>query len=606
MTKKFAAYTRLVAYVIVITWTITFAFTSFEANPDGLIPTMFVFSVGSYYGLAILLSAIALLPIFLIPKVRLILPFLIFTWLSFLLVDYLVFSVYKFHLDTLLLEMFFFDFSGMGIPRFLLIAFFLVALLLLIFSIFLQLASFKGGRAPTIFSVLVIVAVVPTFLVHSIISIWAHRYNRSEVTQYAAVLPAFFPVTSHKDGHRVSALFPELMPAEQGQSASELTAKAQGLISYPLEPIECSSERSDSILMIVLESWQADMLNPNIMPLTSAFSEKAFKFNQHISSGSTTIPGFFGLMFGLHPSYYPAFAASATKNPSEFTKTLGSEGYLTRVFTTGSLERFAMRTLIFPNFSNNDYRKYEEDQETVEAYIDDLSDQERVNRPTFDFLYLTSSHSPYRYPGEFEKFQPIPELVGSFVFNRMADGEPLKNRSRNSVYYLDSLIGQIIDELENQGALDNTWIVITGDHAEEFNESQLGYWGHGSNFSRWQTQVPLVVYRPSGESAVIERTSTHQDIVPTLLTEAVGCDTPTGLYSNGQSLFDLPKNRSTVMASYSFSAYWVDGVVYERESGNKYSWEDINQRVEGLNTEAIRQLWLEENQFRKTSIKPSQ
>jgi membrane-anchored protein YejM (alkaline phosphatase superfamily) len=103
---------------------------------------------------------------------------------------------------------------------------------------------------------------------------------------------------------------------------------------------------------------------------------------------------------------------------------------------------------------------------------------------------------------------------------------------------------------------------------------------------------------------VIESTSVHQDIVPTLLTEAVGCDTPTHHYSNGLSLFNLPEKRSTVIASYSFSAYWVDGIIYERESGKKYSWRDINERAPGLNTQAIRKLWGEENQFRQTSVPP--
>ena len=50
---------------------------------------------------------------------------------------------------------------------------------------------------------------------------------------------------------------------------------------------------------------------------------------------------------------------------------------------------------------------------------------------------------------------------------------------------MDDLIGKVINQLKNKGLLENTIIIITGDHGQEFNDNKKGYWEHGGNFSKY-------------------------------------------------------------------------------------------------------------------------
>jgi membrane-anchored protein YejM (alkaline phosphatase superfamily) len=594
--KNVTAYINFIFYLILVTAGLVFLFLSRAPSPDGVVAWAYYISSFSYYGLAILIICFFIYPLFWCRLTRWLVPVICWLWLVYLVSDLVVFKLYNFHIDLLIIEMLIFDFRGMGIPPFLLLFSVFSFLFILAFLLALQHFAGKVGDWHTIAASLGVFLVVPLFLVQSLISIWAHRFDRQEITQYSSFLPFFYPVQSYSEGAVIAARFPQLMPAIAGEAGSDRPT-ASGIINYPRSTIECSSDHPQSILMIVLESWQADMLSPDIMPELWSFSEKNYRFEKHISSGSTTIPGLFGLLFGLHPTYYDAFASEAVSNPSQFTGILDQKGYLKSVFTTGSLERFAQRTLFFSQVPDANYHEGKDDAEMVDRYLESLSDPRREEGPSFDFLLLTSSHSPYLYPEGFEKFKPVPSVAGGYIFDRMAEGETYKNRYRNSFYFLDSLLEKIVAGLDERGLLEDTWLVVTGDHGEAFNESGLGFWGHGSTFSRWQTQVPLVLSAPGREGRIESRLSLHQDVVPTLLKNAVGCDTDIRSYSNGHSLFDLPRERGAVVASYSFNAYWVNDVIYERHSGKKYAWDDVGERVNKVDTGAVRQLWEEERLF---------
>ena len=65
---------------------------------------------------------------------------------------------------------------------------------------------------------------------------------------------------------------------------------------------------------------------------------------------------------------------------------------------------------------------------------------------------------------------------------------------------LDADLGRFLGGLRSAGMLDNTWVVITGDHGEHFGEHNQ--FGHGSSLYNELTHVPLILIPPlgSGES----------------------------------------------------------------------------------------------------------
>ena len=117
------------------------------------------------------------------------------------------------------------------------------------------------------------------------------------------------------------------------------------------------------------------------------------------------------------------------------------------------------------------------------------------DRPFFVFLNYFDAHHPYYAPTEFShKFSSRPAAY-------MDTLTPEEIRDLNDAYdgtiaYLDHHLGLLFDELERRGTLENTVIIVTSDHGEQFDEH--GLLGHGNSLYLPLLHVPLfIVYPPA-------------------------------------------------------------------------------------------------------------
>ena len=102
--------------------------------------------------------------------------------------------------------------------------------------------------------------------------------------------------------------------------------------------------------------------------------------------------------------------------------------------------------------------------------------------------------------------------------------------------------------MEEKGLLDNTIIVITGDHGQEFNENKRNFWGHNGNYTKWQLQIPLVLYYPGVAAGdTVTHTTTHFDITPTVMGRWLGVTNPPGDYSLGYDLADTTRRYPFIL-----------------------------------------------------------
>jgi arylsulfatase A-like enzyme len=85
-----------------------------------------------------------------------------------------------------------------------------------------------------------------------------------------------------------------------------------------------------------------------------------------------------------------------------------------------------------------------------------------------------------------------------------------------SIAELDAAMADLLADLRSRGLLDNTILVITSDHGEEFGEH--GIFGHGNSLYVSSTQIPLVmIYPPSiPASRRIQTTVSIRDVAPTI------------------------------------------------------------------------------------------
>ena len=96
---------------------------------------------------------------------------------------------------------------------------------------------------------------------------------------------------------------------------------------------------------------------------------------------------------------------------------------------------------------------------------------------------------------------------------------------------IDECVGQLVQQLEASGQLDNTWIIYSSDHGEMLGD-------HGLmakfNFYRSSVQVPLIIRPPGGcEAVTSDALAALIDIGPTLLDAA---DAPPLTDVSGRSL----------------------------------------------------------------------
>src|SRR5699024_8586738 len=119
-----------------------------------------------------------------------------------------------------------------------------------------------------------------------------------------------------------------------------------------------------------------------------------------------------------------------------------------------------------------------------------------------------------------------------------------------------SLVGKVLDKLRAQGLMDDTIVVVTGDHGQGFNDTGLGYWGHNGNYSRYQTQVPLVIHWPGKAADRVDYFTSHFDIAATLMKRLLGVDNAFAATSVGRDLFERGGRLPVIMAKYrGYAAY---------------------------------------------------
>jgi len=379
-------------------------------------------------------------------------------------------------------------------------------------------------------------------------------------------------------------------------------------LDYPLNRIELNDTLSikRNILFFIVESWRSDMMNKESTPNIYDLAQKSYKFKNHYSGGNVTIPGLFSIMYGLHPSYISYAQSDPVKYKTVLTRTLAEYGYDIKVYTSQNFDRFALKAMFFNGIKPENYNCiYKGKNEVIDSIltdklIDDLK-RDESNTPWFKFLFLSSSHYHYNYPPGHKIFTPVPKNSEGFLFNKNIDAQPYLNDYRNSLHYEDALFEKILVNLKQTGEFNNTIIFILSDHGEEFNDNKRGYWGHGSNFTKYQISTPLIVHLPGQEEqVVISKRSSHIDIVPTILKQFLKCKNPVSDFSNGYNLFDLPDKRNFVITSYKDKCYIIDDKVYSTGiTINSYDVNDLNTPVKHINYSELNAIKQEELHFIK-------
>ena len=152
----------------------------------------------------------------------------------------------------------------------------------------------------------------------------------------------------------------------------------------------------------------------------------------------------------------------------------------------------------------------------------------RPDRPFFAFLNYFDAHEPYIPPPDYSKLFGIPprsardyqfliDYVG--VFKNLTPTRDLMMAHDcydNCITGLDAQLGRLLKDLEHQGLLADTEVIITSDHGEAFGLH--GSMLHSQTVTLEETGVPLVILSPTAPAGrVVKHPVTLRDLPATVV-----------------------------------------------------------------------------------------
>lgn len=371
----------------------------------------------------------------------------------------------------------------------------------------------------------------------------------SQIMNLARIFPLYARVPAQDFANHVLGLETEFSPRIKINSFE---------LDYPhaLPAIDPDGLRPN-VLILAVDCLRQDRLTPQHMPNLSRFAQQARRFKDHSSAGNATRYGLFAMLYSLYGSYW--FSVLEEQTSPVLIDTLIDLDYQFGIFGSASMDYPEMRQTAWSRIQehvNDDYGKLEpwrKDEVAAQEMIAWLESVQGDERPFFGFMLLDSPHQTYSHPPEQAPFKPSASEIDYMLITKNEGLEPKQleaviNRYNNAVYHADDVLGRILAAVRQSAAYENTVIVITGDHGEEFEE--CGHFGHTSAFTREQIMVPFLMRGPGIPNGVEEQPTSHMDFAPTLL-ELMGSN-PHGResWALGQNLLEPEPGRRRVMSGW--------------------------------------------------------
>ena len=300
--------------------------------------------------------------------------------------------------------------------------------------------------------------------------------------------------------------------------------------------------RQPNVLLCIIETVRRDHLSLYgygrvTTPFLEHLAAEALVFEEGWAQSSSTRASVASILTGLYPSQHGTRLTLDRLDGSLRTlpEMLREQGYVTAGFFTNELiSRPAFNhDQGFDVFTDEGAGLGEKVRQDMFAWLD--AEEER---PFCAVLHFFDPHEPYVAPGRYcECFAGdyggpltaveslIPRTLRMMRGLTPADVEYVKARYDGELRYADVVVERLVRGLKARGLWDDTLLVITADHGEEFLDH--GDWGHGTNLYPEKLRVPLLI-KPPGPGTGGRRIAglaSGVDIMPTVLT-ATGLGVP--------------------------------------------------------------------------------
>jgi arylsulfatase A-like enzyme len=380
--------------------------------------------------------------------------------------------------------------------------------------------------------------------------------------------------------------------------AREAAAERRALARLPAPP-----SQAKNVLLIVMDTVRAANLglygyDRDTTPELARWARRGVRFDWAVAPAPWTFPSHCSFMTGQWPSTLNAHW-EPTLDPAYPTiaESLAARGYLTAGFaantawcsyesgmnrgfahyedyplTTASIFATSMPGLwLMKNvlrggdaYSAKWLRFKSRDGRAINSALLRWLDGIRGGgRPFFAFLNYFDAHDPFIPPTDSPRsFGRRPRSRAEFqmlldYWDRdkstlsESDVELARDSYDNCITALDRHIGDLLDALEQRGALRNTLVIIASDHGEEFGEH--GVFNHGFSLYAHEVHVPLLVIDPTLPAGARIAKPVSLRALPATVVDLLGLDR--GSTFPGRSLARFWRRPDIDLADEPSSAY---------------------------------------------------
>jgi choline-sulfatase len=365
----------------------------------------------------------------------------------------------------------------------------------------------------------------------------------------------------------------------EGQGAGRMAWNSPRIL-VPERPVrELAPARN--VIVLVIDTLRADKLRPfNAQtrvktPAIDQFAADGVVFALAQAPENWTKPSVASILTGLHPQTHQQKTGDAALPSSAelLSEHLHGEGFATGGFIANGYvsDRFGF------DQGWDDYTNYIREGKSTEAkdVFEEAGNWIEAHKDGRFFAYIQTidPHVPYDPPGEYLRMydpseyegQVRPRMTGDLlekakrnppqvVFDAR-DKQRLKALHDGEITKHDHFFGGFLERLSSLGLAEDTLIVVTSDHGEEFDDH--GSWGHGHSVYQELLHVPLMFRLPNRLPAGTK----VGDAVSTLDVSATVTDllgVPPMSHNEGQALVGLMFGESPARPTVAFSDFQDD------------------------------------------------
>jgi arylsulfatase A-like enzyme len=322
-------------------------------------------------------------------------------------------------------------------------------------------------------------------------------------------------------------------------------------------------ENTKNVILISLDTLRPDHLGcygypRDTSPSIDSLAKESVLFQNTFATSPWTLPSHVSMLTSLNCINHQVYLSNQKMDPSILTLAdiLRTKNFFTGAITGGGFvsgtygfskgfDSYHVRGSILENNAAGSACRYALD--WIERHKD---------RNFFLFLHTYQIHNPYYSPPPYNELflegdSKLNHIdMSSLRFNHENRYKRVSEDLKQNIidlydgeirYTDESLIKPLLFELKKLNLYDNTMILITSDHGEEFYEHNS--WLHTHSVYNETIKIPLVIkfFNSEHGGRRIKKFARIIDIVPTIL-DALNIDPPKQRL-DGKSLFDLFGNK---------------------------------------------------------------